>query len=74
MMPKNGTSIPRVGSTGWPLVHNLLDMSRLQAGALSVFPRPAGLDDIVARALDDLGTPRAAVKVDIPALAARGPG
>ena len=49
------------------LVDNLLDMSRLQAGALSVFPRPAGLDDIVARALDDLGTPRAAVKVDIPA-------
>ena len=48
------------------LVDNLLDMSRLQAGALSVFPRPAGLDDIVARALDDLGTPRAAVKVDIP--------
>ncbi len=48
------------------LVDNLLDMSRLQAGALSVFPRPAGLDEIVARALDDLGTPRAAVKVDIP--------
>ena len=48
------------------LVDNLLDMSRLQAGALSVFPRPAGLDDIVARALDDLGTPRTAVKVDIP--------
>jgi len=48
------------------LVDNLLDMSRLQAGALSVFPRPAGLDDIVARALDDLGIPRAAVKVDIP--------
>jgi two-component system sensor histidine kinase KdpD len=41
-------------------------MSRLQAGAMSVFPRPAGLDDIVARALDDLGTPRAAVTVDIP--------
>ena len=41
------------------LVDNLLDMSRLQAGALSVFPRPAGLDEIVARALDDLGTPRA---------------
>jgi two-component system sensor histidine kinase KdpD len=49
------------------LVDNLLDMSRLQAGALSVFPRPAGLDDIVARALDDLGTPHAAVTVDIPA-------
>jgi two-component system, OmpR family, sensor histidine kinase KdpD len=48
------------------LVDNLLDMSRLQAGALSVFPRPAGLDDIVARALDDLGIGRKAVIVDIP--------
>ena len=37
------------------LVGNLLDMSRLQAGALSLFPRPSGLDDIVALALDDLG-------------------
>ena len=48
------------------LVDNLLDMSRLQAGALAVFPRPAGLDDIVARALDDLGIGRGAVVVDIP--------
>jgi two-component system, OmpR family, sensor histidine kinase KdpD len=48
------------------LVDNLLDMSRLQAGALAVFPRPAGLDDIVARALDDLGIARKAVVVDIP--------
>ena len=31
------------------LVENLLDMSRLQAGALSLFPRPSGLDEIVAR-------------------------
>jgi two-component system sensor histidine kinase KdpD len=48
------------------LVDNLLDMSRLQAGALSVFPRPAGLDDIIARALDDIGVPAAKVTVDIP--------
>jgi len=48
------------------LVDNLLDMSRLQAGAMSVFPRPAGLGDIVARALDDLGIGRTAVVVDIP--------
>jgi two-component system sensor histidine kinase KdpD len=48
------------------LVDNLLDMSRLQAGAMSVFPRPAGLDDAVARALDDLGIGRKAVVVDIP--------
>ncbi len=48
------------------LVDNLLDMSRLQAGALSVFPRPAGLDEIVARALDDLGPAGRTVKVDFP--------
>ena len=48
------------------LVDNLLDMSRLQAGALSVFPRRAGLDDIVARALDDLGAPGHTVAVEIP--------
>ena len=48
------------------LVDNLLDMSRLQAGALSVFPRPAWLDEIVARALDDLGPASRNVIVDIP--------
>ncbi|HEY6278491.1 MAG TPA: DUF4118 domain-containing protein [Streptosporangiaceae bacterium] len=48
------------------LVNNLLDMSRLQAGALSVFPRPAGLEEIVARALDDLGPAGRDVVVDIP--------
>jgi two-component system, OmpR family, sensor histidine kinase KdpD len=48
------------------LVDNLLDMSRLQAGALSVFPRPAGLDEVVARALDDLGAVGHTVTVEIP--------
>ncbi len=48
------------------LVNNLLDMSRLQAGALSVFPRPAGLEELVARALDDLGPPGRDVIVNIP--------
>jgi two-component system, OmpR family, sensor histidine kinase KdpD len=48
------------------LVDNLLDMSRLQAGALAVFPRPAGLEEIVARALDDLGPPGQQVVVEIP--------
>jgi two-component system, OmpR family, sensor histidine kinase KdpD len=48
------------------LVDNLLDMSRLQAGALSVFPRPAWLDEIVARALDHLGPASKDVIVDIP--------
>jgi len=48
------------------LVDNLLDMSRLQAGALAVFPRPADLTEIVARSLDDLGLAARAVAVDIP--------
>jgi two-component system sensor histidine kinase KdpD len=48
------------------LVGNLLDMSRLQAGALSLFPRPVGVDEIVARSLDDLGPAGQKVMVDIP--------
>jgi len=48
------------------LVDNLLDMSRLQAGALAVFPRPADLSEIVARSLDDLGPVARIVTVDIP--------
>ena len=48
------------------LVDNLLDMSRLQAGALSVFPRPADLEEIVSRSLDDLGPAARTVMVEIP--------
>ncbi len=48
------------------LVDNLLDMSRLQAGALAVFPRPADLAEIVARSLDDLGPAARTVTVSIP--------
>jgi two-component system, OmpR family, sensor histidine kinase KdpD len=48
------------------LVDNLLDMSRLQAGALAIFPRPADLSEIVARSLDDLGPAARTVTVDIP--------
>ena len=48
------------------LVGNLLDMSRLQAGALSLFPRPSGLDEIVALALDDLGPAGHDITVEIP--------
>ncbi|HEX3492107.1 MAG TPA: sensor histidine kinase KdpD [Streptosporangiaceae bacterium] len=48
------------------LVDNLLDMSRLQAGALAVFPRPADLAEIVARSLDDLGPSGRSVVVAIP--------
>jgi two-component system, OmpR family, sensor histidine kinase KdpD len=48
------------------LVDNLLDMSRLQAGALSLFPRPAGLDEIVSGALDNLNPAARGITVDIP--------
>jgi two-component system sensor histidine kinase KdpD len=48
------------------LVGNLLDMSRLQAGAMSVFCRPTGLDEVVAAALDQLGPAGRNVIVDIP--------
>ena len=48
------------------LVDILLDMSRLQAGALAVFPRPADLSEIVARSLDDLGPAARIVHVDLP--------
>jgi two-component system, OmpR family, sensor histidine kinase KdpD len=48
------------------LVDNLLDMSRLQAGALSVFPRRADLEEIVSRALDDLGPAAGDVLVEMP--------
>jgi two-component system sensor histidine kinase KdpD len=48
------------------LVGNLLDMSRLQTGALSVFCRPTGVDEVVAVALDQLGPASRDVIVDIP--------
>jgi two-component system sensor histidine kinase KdpD len=48
------------------LVGNLLDMSRLQAGALSLFPRPSGLEEIVSRALDHLDPAGRGITVDIP--------
>jgi two-component system, OmpR family, sensor histidine kinase KdpD len=48
------------------LVDNLLDMSRLQAGALSLFLRPSALEEIVSRALDNLDPAARAVTVDIP--------
>ncbi|MBV9447551.1 MAG: sensor histidine kinase KdpD [Streptosporangiaceae bacterium] len=47
------------------LVGNLLDMSRLQAGALSLFPRPSGLDEIVASALADLEPAARRITVEI---------
>ena len=49
------------------LVENLLDMSRLQAGAMSVFPKPADLGEVIARSLDDLGPGGKTIIVEVPA-------
>jgi two-component system sensor histidine kinase KdpD len=46
------------------LVTNLLDLSRLEAGALPVLCAPVGVDDIVSRALDQLPTDQR-VQVDV---------
>jgi two-component system sensor histidine kinase KdpD len=56
-------SLDRLGR----LVANLLDMSRLQAGALGLSLAEIGLEDAVPRALDDLGPSARAVLVRIPA-------
>ena len=48
------------------LAASLLDVSRLQAGALAVFPRPSDLDEIVADSLDSLGPQAGTVLADIP--------
>ncbi|MFC4018361.1 DUF4118 domain-containing protein [Micromonospora sp. GCM10011542] len=56
-------SLDRLGR----LVANLLDMSRLQTGALGVTRTAIGLEDAVPRALDELGPVAADVTTDIPA-------
>jgi two-component system sensor histidine kinase KdpD len=48
------------------LAASLLDVSRLQAGALAVFPRPADLGEIVADSLGALGPQARTVLADIP--------
>lgn len=48
------------------LVANLLDMSRLQAGVLGVSSSVVGLEEVVPRALDELGAPGRAVRLRIP--------
>ncbi len=48
------------------LVGNLLDMSRLQAGALSLALRPIGLDEVVPRALRYVLRGEGHVEVDVP--------
>ncbi|WP_214415562.1 sensor histidine kinase [Sphaerisporangium fuscum] len=46
------------------LIANLLDMTRLQAGALSISLRPVAVDEIVASAL--IGHPAALTEVEVP--------
>ncbi|MGQ0616298.1 MAG: DUF4118 domain-containing protein [Acidimicrobiia bacterium] len=48
------------------LVANLLDMSRLQAGALDVQLGPLGLEEVVPAAVAGLGPRGQAVEVDVP--------
>jgi two-component system sensor histidine kinase KdpD len=48
------------------LVDNLLDMSRLQAGALGIYPEPTAMAEVVARALDDLGPAAVTITVHVP--------
>jgi two-component system, OmpR family, sensor histidine kinase KdpD len=48
------------------LVSNLLDMSRLEAGTLGMSPADVGLDDVTARALDELGPDGRRFEVRLP--------
>lgn len=48
------------------LVEDLLDLSRLQSGAMPVRTRPVPVDDVITRALDDLGVEPRAVVLDVP--------
>jgi two-component system sensor histidine kinase KdpD len=48
------------------LAASLLDVTRLQAGALPVFTRPADLGEIITCSLDGFGPQARAVMVDIP--------
>jgi two-component system sensor histidine kinase KdpD len=45
------------------LAAGLLDLSRLEAGKLSVFPRSAVLGDIIERAVDDVGPQSVTVRI-----------
>ncbi|WP_431934395.1 DUF4118 domain-containing protein [Nonomuraea jabiensis] len=47
------------------LVENLLDMSRLQAGVLGLALQPVALEEVVPRAIDDLGPVRDRIEGDI---------
>ncbi len=47
------------------VIGNLLDMSRLQAGAIQIVRRPTALEDVVSAALAHLGPPAASVVIDV---------
>jgi two-component system, OmpR family, sensor histidine kinase KdpD len=53
------------------LLASLLDVSRLQAGALPVFPRSADLEEIIARCLGGIGPQAWAVMVRLPSVLPR---
>jgi two-component system sensor histidine kinase KdpD len=48
------------------LVGNLLDMSRLQAGALEIAAVPVGLDEVLPAALNSVRVPDGLVDLDVP--------
>jgi two-component system sensor histidine kinase KdpD len=48
------------------LADSMLDVSRLQAGSLPVFPRPSDLGEIIASSLSDVGPLAQAVTVHVP--------
>jgi two-component system sensor histidine kinase KdpD len=47
------------------LVENLLDMSRLQAGALGVHPQPTSVAQVIPLAVDELGSAADAVQIQL---------
>ncbi|GAA2145556.1 sensor histidine kinase KdpD [Nocardioides koreensis] len=47
------------------LVENLLDMSRLQAGALGVHPQPTSVAEVIPLAVDELGSAADAVQIQV---------
>ena len=48
------------------LVGNLLDMSRLQAGALEIHTVPVGLDEVLPAALHSIGVADGSVRLEVP--------
>lgn len=48
------------------LVANLLDMSRLQAGALGIHTQALSVEEVISRVLDDLGDQADRIQVTIP--------